>query len=285
MLIDCHSHIWEPEHITPFAEAEMRRAGGWLLKLIEDKSIASVKRHAEATKMFDKVIAFGWPGLIDVPNEYVARYSRSSGGRVIGFASINPMRKDAVIELKECYRVLGLRGVKLYPILHGYFVNDEKLDPFYEAVHELGIPIILHMSTTFVRSAPLKYSQPMLLDDVAIKFPDIKFIIAHVGWPKEMDTLSLLRKHPNVYADISTLPVILHYRFYNVMYVACSYNVQRKLLFGTDWPLCTAEDTIRALKDVNIYSENTKLPRIPEDAIKSIIEENAEVALKDILFY
>jgi len=97
---------------------------------------------------------------------------------------------------------------------------------------------MIHQGTTFVRTGPLKYALPILLDDVAIEFPELRMIIAHLGHPWIADTLVLIRKHPHLYSDISAL----NYRpwqFYNALIMAKEYGVLDKILFGSDYPFTT----------------------------------------------
>lgn len=280
MIVDCHTHLWNPEHISKTALKHLSTARGrWMAEILPSIQNASCERHYEAMKSVDKAIVFGWPGMIDVPNEFIAEYANSHPEKIIGFCSVNPRDPGATKELKLCVKELGLRGLKMYPMTQRIFPNDPKMYPICEAAQELEIPILWHLSTSFVRTAPLKYSQPLLLEDLALDFPDLKMIVAHLGFPKEIETLGLMRKQPNIYADIVGGPIVDPYRFYNAMVSAVNYGVVDKLLLGSDWPLSTIEDIIKGLKNINFYAENTNLPKIPNEVVRTIIEENAKKVL------
>jgi len=133
-----------------------------------------------------------------------------------------------------------------------------------------------------VRDAPLKYAFPVLLEDVALSFPDLIVIIAHMGHPWEPDTIALIRKQPNFYADVSALTP-RPYRLYNDLVLAMEYGVLNKLLFGSDYPVITPMQTIEGLRSVNVFAEGTNLPKVPNDAIDAIISRNAERTLKRVL--
>src|SRR5207302_11471202 len=121
--------------------------------------------------------------------------------------------------------------------------------------------------TTFPRLAPLKFSLPILLEDVAMQFPDLKMIIAHMGHPWIAETIVLIRKQPNFFADISAL----HYRpwqFYNALVCAKEYGVLNKLLFGSDYPFTTPDATLQSMRDFNKMTEGTNLPGLSLEEIQ-----------------
>jgi predicted TIM-barrel fold metal-dependent hydrolase len=98
-------------------------------------------------------------------------------------------------------------------------------------------------------------------------------VIAHMGHPWIGETLSLIRKHPQLFADISAL----YYRpwqFYNALVLAMEYGVLHKLLFGSDYPVTTPASTIEALQKVNDVTRGTGLPRIPEERIEQMIHRD-----------
>src|SRR6185436_8164019 len=124
-------------------------------------------------------------------------------------------------------------------------------------------PVLLHTGTTFVSQAPLECTLPRWLDDVATRFPDVKIIMAHLGHPYENETVVTIRKHPNVYADISAL----HYRpfqLYHSLMLVQEYGVWHKLFFGTDYPFTTVNASIEGVRKLNDMTKGTGLPRLNE---------------------
>ena len=88
----------------------------------------------------------------------------------------------------------------------------------------------------------------------------------------------MIRKHPNLYADVSAL----HTRplqMYLALAGAVEYRVIDKLLFGTDFPFATPTETADALLNVNDLVRGSNLPPIPEDAIEDIIQRDTTVVL------
>ena len=269
MIVDCHSHIWEcPGHVSEAFVAEANaRARGKKMDLH-----VPPERHMAAMNGVDKVIVFGLRAAhsgIMTPNEYIADYQNQHPEKVIGFAAVDP-QVDKVRDTLEHGWKLGLKGVKLGPIYQNIHPTDNRMMPVYEFCEAYKLPIMIHQGTTFPTKAPLKYSLPILLEDVALQFPDLKMIIAHLGHPWMEDTVVMIRKQPNFYSDISAL----HYRpwqFFNGLMLAKEYGVWDKLLFGTDFPFTTTESTVESLRNINRMVEGTGLPRFTEEEIDALI--------------
>ena len=166
-----------------------------------------------------------------------------------------------------------MRGLKLGPIYQNYHPMDDRMKPVYEYCQRRHLPIIIHQGTTFPRRAPLKFASPLQLEDVALAYPDLTVVIAHMGHPWIDETLVLIRKQPNFYSDISAL----YYRpwqFYNGLILAIEYGVADKLLLGSDYPFTTPADTIAALGKVNHVTGNSGLPQVPDDVIAQMLERD-----------
>ena len=168
---------------------------------------------------------------------------------------------------------LGLRGLKCSPIYQNWDPQDPKHLPLFRKAEALGIPVNVHQGTSFVRTGPLKYANPILLEDIAIACPGLRMIISHMGHPWETECVVLIRKHPNLYANVS----MLHYRplrHYQAFMTALEYGVEHKLIFGSDFPSATPKQVIAGLHKVNDVPKAAGLPRFPEEAIHNIIYEN-----------
>jgi uncharacterized protein len=238
--------------------------------------------HEQAMKPVDKAIVFGLRaghvGLV-VPNDYVAAYVASNPHKLIGFASVDPNESDYLDELHRSVEDLGLKGLKLGPIYQNYHPMDERMFPVYEYCERNNLPIIIHQGTTFPRRAPLKYALPLLLEDVALSYPNLVMVIAHLGHPWIADTIVLIRKHPNLYADLSAL----HYRpwqFYNALLLALEYRVLDKIFLGSDYPFTTPEATIKALHEINLVPGQSGLPQIPIEEIDKLIRRDTLTLLR-----
>lgn len=271
MLVDLHTHLFLEEHfIGDTFFTELVRGGG-----SKGSFLADYKRHfEEELSCVDKAVVFGLnaraSGVV-VPNSYIEKYAKLYPDKVIGFASVDPNQPDAAQELEFCVKALNLKGLKLGPIYQHFNPQDEKKTyPVYEMAQKLGIPIMWHMGTSFVQKGLLEDTKPYLLERVALDFPDLKMVIAHMGHPWEAETIVLIRKQPNVYADVSAL----YYRpwqFYNTMILAMEYKVTHKMFFGTDFPVTTVGKTLEGFKALSRFWEGSTLPAIPDSVFEGIV--------------
>ncbi len=272
-MVDGHTHLWRVgEHIGPRFMESARRAWGATDAIMD----VSPERHTAAMAGMEAAIVLGFHAPysdVVVPNDYLAAYCRQAPDRWFGFASVNPVEPGAREELERAHEDLRLPGLKLGPIYQNYDVNDPAAYPVYEYAERHGIPVMIHQATTFPQQAHLKYALPIQLDEVAIRFPDLKMVLAHLGHPWEAECAVTIRKHPNLYSDISAL----HgrpWRYYQGMITCVEYGVADKLLFGSDFPFFTPEATADGLRRVNAIVEGTPMPKVPAAVIDGILERD-----------
>ena len=104
-------------------------------------------------------------------------------------------------------------------------------------------------------------------------------ILAHLSHPWEAECIAVLGELPNVYADISAL----HYRpwqLYNALMLVQEYGVYHKLLFGSDYPFTTIDESIDALFGLNKMLDGTALPRLDEKKIDEVIHRDTLAILE-----
>ena len=169
---------------------------------------------------------------------------------------------------------LGLLGIKLLPMYAGFRPDDARLDPLWRFAQKNKLPVLLHSGTTFVSQAPIECTLPRHLDSVAVRFPDVKIVLAHLGHPYEGECVAIIRKHPNCFADISAL-YYRPFQFYQSLMLVQEYGVWDKLLFGTDYPFTTVDSTIAGLRSMNAMLDGTALPRLDMSAIEAMIHCDA----------
>jgi len=97
--------------------------------------------------------------------------------------------------------------------------------------------------------------------------------MAHLGHPYEGECIVVARKHPNVYADISAL-YYRPFQLYQSLMLVQEYGVWHKILFGTDYPYTTVNDTIEGLLGLNNMLEGSALPRLNKSEIEKMIHRD-----------
>jgi hypothetical protein len=191
--------------------------------------------------------------------------------------SVNPNFPDYMDEAKRAM-ANGLKGIKLGP----NYQNFDPLSPgakrIYAFAQKNSLPILFHQGASPQQFAPLRYAYPLVMDEIAIEFPDLRIVMAHLGHPFTRETVVTIRKHPNVYADISAI-YVRPWTLYEGLTLATEWGVMEKILFGSDFPVTTPRTAIDSLRNVNEIVEGTNLPRVPLELIEGIIQADALGAL------
>ena len=192
---------------------------------------------------------------------------------LIPFASVDPHDGAAAVDSLRDLVAVGARGLKLHPSLQGFSPDDPAFSPLYAAAADLGIPIVFHTGQTGIgaglpggRGIKLRYSDPMLLDDVAADHPDLTVIMAHPSVPWQDAAISIATHKANVYIDLSGWSP----KYFPPQLVrAANGLLKHKVMFGSDYPLMTPD---RWLKDFAALD-------IKDDVRPLILKENAIRAL------
>lgn len=268
-----HTHTWNADlHLRPETVKESDLSRGYPLDLTVEYE--AFMRDMEP---FDKVVVFGLKAHLTgywVPDEYVADFVARNPGKLRGFAACDPTQARCLEELRYATETLGLVGVKMGVMYAGHDPRDPRCHSVYRFCQERGLPILFHTGTTFNRTAPLKVTRPWLWDEIAIEYPELRMVLAHISHPFCEECLVVIRKHPHVYADISAL----YYRpwqFYNALIAAQEYNVTHKLLFGTDYPFTDSRASIEGLKTINRITGRSGLPEVTRETIEGILYRDA----------
>ncbi len=195
---------------------------------------------------------------------------------VITFVGIDPRRGETGLkELERAVTEKGCRGWKMYPP-NGFYPDDKEFDPFYELCIDLGIPILIHQGFA-PRFKHVKYARPVYVDRVAADFPDLKIILAHVGFPWKDETLMIASKNPNVSVDVSgwqyasTVPMKIYQMVADAKLMRVFPN---RMLFGSDYPLF--ESTMSLKNWVEFFKGLQMPPELTDQGYKQVREDEIE---------
>jgi predicted TIM-barrel fold metal-dependent hydrolase len=193
-------------------------------------------------------------------NEEVAMRAAANADVIIPFASIDPGRgADGVRGARRLIEEFGVRGFKFHPSVQGFRPNDPLAFPLYEVIEAARLPALFHtgqsgsgMGQRGRGGIRLAYSNPMLLDDVAVDFPDLTIVLAHPSFPWQEEALAVALHKPQVYIDLSGWspkyfpPILVQYT--NTL-------LKDKVLFGTDFPVITPERWMEDLAKTGVRDE------------------------------
>lgn len=268
-IVDWHIHCYLPEHRSAedreiTARRNVRRESG-------DPDPARFREVVEEANLGQFIIvALPKSDGMDTPNEFIAACVADYPGRAVGFGSVDPRAADAADQFEQSITKLGLRGIKLSPTYQALDPRSPEYWQLYEIAVHHRVPVLMHCGGAYKGS--LEWSDPSLLDKVALAFPDLKLIVAHFGQPYMEQTAILMRKNENVYADLSAR---YHrpWQLYNGVMIATEYLVTDRLLFGSDFPVLSPAEAIARFRGINDWGGGASMPKIPEEVIESIIYE------------
>jgi predicted TIM-barrel fold metal-dependent hydrolase len=286
VIIDVHTHTPTHPEAVPRDRLIVNKAWRPDRPVISTFSYAD---HLDAMAPVDHALVFGiapipgertpgWTGLPWDPdvniNDLTAAFVKTRPDKLSGFVSVHPFAHDALDEIDRGIHHLGFKGIKLGPNYQNFDPLGPEARAVYARAQSLAVPILFHQGTSPVRGAPIRFAHPLLMDEIAIAYPELRIVMAHIGHPWQADTIAVIRKHPHVYADVSAQ----FYRpgsFYNAMLLATEWNVLHKLVLGSDYPITTPQETIDGMRRVNAPARAANLPLVPEDAIEAIIRRDS----------
>jgi uncharacterized protein len=254
--IDGHGHQSMPDDIMEasskyFKAAERTPSIDSIAKTYRDQKMAAVVFTVDARTQMDHE-----PNSID---DLVAGCARNNDV-LIPFGSVDPRTGPAALaEARRQAEDLGVRGFKFHPSVQGFDPSDEQYFPLWAELERIGLPCIFHTGQNGMgaglpggRGIKLKYSNPLLLDDVAAEHPNLPVIMAHPSVPWQDEANSIATHKANVYIDLSGWSP----KYFPESLVRQSNNVlSRKVLFGTDFPLITPEKWLAAFAELPLKDE------------------------------
>ena len=293
MIVDVHTHIPTHENEVPDSEIKLDTS---MKSGITTKLTNSVRDYLESFKNVEKTFVFGiaprpwkpkdlvlgnpggWPKNFN-HNDIAYKLSTYNPEKIIPFMSLHPLDPKINDEYDRCVGDLGCKGIKLGPNYQDFPPDCEDAFKLYSRLEHDSLPIVFHQGTSPISHAPLMYASPQYIDKIAIAFPKLKIILAHLAHPWQVDALSVVRKHENVWADVSA-QFYRPWSFWNGMRLFYEWGVTEKIFFGSDWPITTPNETIEGLLSLEKFAIDHHLPKIPNSEIQGIINRNAIELLK-----
>ena len=284
MIVDVHTHL--PTHPDTVPDSE-RQTDTVMLSGEDVRLTNSIDDYLQAMAPVDKAFILpiapgpenpeserrqipGWPESMNV-NDVSVEVARRAPDKVIPFMSLHPLDPQVDAEYDRAVGDLGCKGIKMYPTQF-----DPESDQAFRLLARLehdSLPIVFHQGTNPNPDASLMHAHPRVMDRVAMAFPRLKIVMAHLGHPWHVDSLAVVRKHPNVWTDVSG-QFYRPWSFWNGMRLFHEWGVTHKSLFASDWPLTEPQDNIDGLRNLNKFAADHHLPGIPKEEIEGIISRD-----------
>ncbi len=264
IAVDFHVHVEQDAHGHLALDAELMDASAAYFKSGQDRTptverLAAYyreRRMAAVVFTVDATTGLGHPAL---SSEEIAAAAAAHPDVLIPFGSVDPHRPDAVARARSLVLDHGVRGFKFHPSLQAFAPNAREHYPLYEAIQELGVPALFHTGQTGIgaglpggRGIKLRWSDPMLLDDVAADFPGLTIVLAHPSVPWQDAAISIATHKANVYIDLSGWSP----KYFPPQLVkAAGSFLRHKVLFGSDYPVLTPDRWLADFDTLDIKPE------------------------------
>jgi predicted TIM-barrel fold metal-dependent hydrolase len=276
VAIDTHTHAevscWNP--FDSYGEEYDRAADKYFRsnrRPTIDETIAYYRERKIGLVMFT-VDSEAKLGRRRIPNEEICEAAQKNSDMMIAFASIDPHKgRMGAREARRLIDEHGVKGFKFHPTVQDFLPYDRMAWPIYEVIAEYKLPAIFHSGHSGIGSGMrcggglrLQNSNPMLLEDVAIAFPDIEIVIAHPSWPWQDEALSLALHKPNVWIDLSGWspkyfpPQLVQY---------ANTLLSDRMLFGSDYPLITPDRWMADFEEAG-FKEDVKPLILKQNAMR-----------------
>ncbi len=274
-VTDCHVHINPLWEMHPAARRLL--GGGGEGREIErylkapEAFLEYLDRSGVERAVLINYIAPKIVGYSERSNDFVSEYCAADRSRLIAVGSVLPSHPEPGREVERLARELGIRGLKVHPPHQELSPNGYRdgsapgLRDIYAAAERLHLPVIFHTGTSVFPGARNRVADPMLVEDVAIDFPDLSIVLAHGGRPLWMPAaVFLARRFPNVYLELSSIPPRRLLEYFPEL-----PRLSEKLLFGSDWPGPGVQDLGENLRQFRALG-------LPEDLVERALVANPE---------
>ncbi len=260
-IINSHAHIY-PDKIAEkathaigdFYSIDMKTSAGTVERLLQDGKKAGITKyvvHSCATTAHQ----------VRAINEFIKR-EIDEHKEFIGFMTLHQDLTEEQIkeEIEWCVKN-GFKGIKLHPDFQKFYIDGEDAEKIYRSVGN-KLPILLH-----VGDKRYEFSKPKRLADMAKKYPQVKFICAHMGGYMCWDDADVFVGLDNVYFDTcSSLPFIT---------ISKARSIIKKLgaerfFFATDFPMWDAVSELERFNAVPLTDKERKM--IFSENIKKLLK-------------
>jgi uncharacterized protein len=277
VLIDAHVHLNHYHDAGPGEEQTLAKQVAHLYDKMRERRVdhAVVITSYKVTPERPAVEAVV-ETLADDPRTTVVEGLRWRGDDRTDLFGLETRIRDGVV-----------KGIKLYPGYEPYPINDPSLESVFHIAAKYKVPVLIHTGDTYAKTAKVRFAHPLLMDDVAVDYPDVTFVMCHAGNPWFTDAAEVIYKNDNVYADISGLTlgdISSDFEEYMVKrlvdMVKFLGGADKQLMYGTDWPLVRMGPYIDFLERLPLDAEArehvrwktaSEVFRIPKERLEAAV--------------
>jgi uncharacterized protein len=222
------------------------------------------------------------------PWEECAELASRDPERTVFWGSVNPLEGRRALDLMERQvGEFGAKAFKFYNVRYDYGrpfpwrMDDPQVAfPVFEKAQELGVNLIGVHKGVPLGPQPIEATQTWDMDGAAANFPDLNFVIFHVGLPFIDEVCWQLIRHPNLYASIAaTINFIVRAprQFAEVLGKLLWWCGEDKIIYGSEAPIWQPQWALEAFWNFQLpedLCEGYGYPQLTEQAKRKILGEN-----------
>lgn len=204
------------------------------------KSVAEMvddlrRQGVRQTMLSEPLVARGTP----LSSADLAKEIRAFPDELIGFVRTDPTDVEATLrEIRTGVGDYGFRGVTITPFWAGLTAADPQLDEVFKLCSDLNITAWIHTSINRSAGTSMYLEHPRYIDDIAVRYPKLRIVAGHGGWPWVLEMVAVASRHQNVFIDTSSyLPS--HMAASGSGWETLIYHMQHvlkdKVVFGSMW--------------------------------------------------
>ncbi len=270
-VTDCHVHINPIWEMRPDASRMLTHLGADAERMVKEPRhfLEYLDRSGVERAVLVNYVAPEVIGYTEAANTFASEYAAVDPDRLLPTGGIRPDHPDPAAEVRRLVHDLKLRALKIHPPHQLFRPNDyvdgrhPGLRALYRACEEEHLPVIFHTGTSVFPRARNRFGDPMLVEDVALDFPELTIVLAHGGRPLWMETaVFLARRFPNVWLEVSGVPPARLLDYFPQL-----GRFTDKLLFGTDWPG-------PGVKDIGQNFAQFRALGLPSEDVERVLVDN-----------
>ncbi len=260
MIIDFHTHAF-PDNVAAKAIPALEKEGG--IKANTSGTSSSLLASMDRAGIDRSLIC----SIATRPEQFNSILDWSSQircERLIPLPSIHPDDPDCVEKVYTVHRK-GFVGIKMHPYYQNYFLSEKRLTPFYEALSETGLLLVVHCGYD-IAYPRIRCADPAQILILHQEFPNLRLITTHFGGWHLWDEVEEMLIGKKIYMEISFALQYLHKE--QAIRMLTRHRAEY-LLFGSDSPWDDQADCIARLKTLQLD------PKL----VTAILGENAQELL------
>jgi len=245
-IIDFHTHAF-PDALAARAMPALEAAGDIKGKL--DGTVSALLKSMDAAGIAASVVA----SIATRPEQFAAilRWSAAiASDRIIPFPSVHPASPEAPAQVRTV-AAEGFRGVKLHPYYQEFDLDEERLDPLYEAANETGLLILMHTGFDLAYER-IRRADPARFARVMERHPGLRLVASHMGAWEDWDEVRRVFLGRQWLTDISFATQFMAREEARALIHA---HPATSLIFGSDSPWADQGEAVAALRALELDPE------------------------------